>query len=66
MNIDYLRKVLKSTAARILTHSQATEHRWRWVVVTVNLGQNGRGQNGTDKMVRTKWYGQNGTDSIIN
>src|SRR6218665_3936698 len=24
------------------------------------------GQNGRDKMVRTKWYGQNGTDRIIN
>jgi len=23
-------------------------------------GQNGSGQNGTDKMVRTKWYEQNG------
>ena len=23
-------------------------------------GQNGIGQNGTDKMVRTKWHGQNG------
>jgi len=23
-------------------------------------GQNGIGQNGTDKMLRTKWYGQNG------
>ena len=23
-------------------------------------GQNGSGQNGTDKMVWTKWYGQNG------
>jgi len=28
----------------------------KWV-----LGPNGRGQNGTDK-----WYGQNGTDRIIN
>ena len=43
------------------------------------LGQNGSGQNGTDKMVwtkwyedkmvldkmvRTKWYGQNGTDKM--
>ena len=24
-------------------------------------GQNGSGQNGTDKMVWAKWYGQNGT-----
>ena len=24
-------------------------------------GQNGIGQNGMDKMVWTKWYGQNGT-----
>ena len=24
-------------------------------------GQNGIGQSGTDKMVRTKWYGQNST-----
>ena len=24
-------------------------------------GQNGIGQNGKDKMVWTKWYGQNGT-----
>jgi len=24
--------------------------------------QNGIGQNGTDKMVRTKWYGQNGSN----
>jgi len=23
------------------------------------------GQNGTDKMVRPKWYGQNGTDNIV-
>ncbi len=44
------------------------------------LGQNGSGQNGTDKMVWTKWYtdkmvldkmvwtkwyGQNGTDKIL-
>ena len=44
------------------------------------LRQNGSGQNGTDKMVwtkwytdnmvldkmvRTKWYGQNGTDEIL-
>ena len=28
-------------------------------------GQNGIGQNGTDKMVRTKWYGQNGTDKTL-
>ena len=27
---------------------------------TAVTGQNGNGQNGTDKMVRTKWYGQNG------
>ena len=25
-------------------------------------GQNGFGQNGTDKMVRTKWHGQNGSN----
>jgi len=25
-------------------------------------GQNGIGQNGTDKIVRTKWYGQNGSN----
>src|SRR6218665_487839 len=25
-------------------------------------GQNGIGQNGTDKMVRTKWHGQNGSN----
>jgi len=25
-------------------------------------GQNGIGQNGTDKMVQTKWYGQNGSN----
>jgi len=25
-------------------------------------GQNGIGQNGTDKMVRAKWYGQNGSN----
>jgi len=30
------------------------------------IGQNGIGQNGMDKMVQTKWYGQNGTDKIIN
>ena len=44
------------------------------------IGQNGSGQNGTDKMVwtkwytdkmvldktiRTKWYGQNGTDNTL-
>jgi len=29
-------------------------------------GQNGIGQNGMDKIIRTKWYGQNGTDTIIN
>jgi len=23
------------------------------------------GQNGTDKMVRTKWYRQNGTDKMV-
>ena len=28
-------------------------------------GQNGSGQNGTDKMVWTKWYGQNGTDKMV-
>ena len=28
-------------------------------------GENGIGQNGTDKMVRTKWYGQNGTDEMV-
>ena len=33
-------------------------------------GQNGNGQNGTDKMVWTKchwtkWYGQNGTDKMV-
>ena len=25
-------------------------------------GQNGIGQNGMDKMIRTKWYGQNGSN----
>src|SRR6218665_208124 len=30
------------------------------------LGQNGSGQNGMDKMVRTKWYEYNGADKIIN
>jgi len=29
------------------------------------LGQNGSRQYGTDKMVRTKWYGQNGTDKMV-
>ena len=28
--------------------------------------QNGIGQNGTDKMVRTKWYGKDFTNKIIN
>src|SRR6218665_4056688 len=28
-------------------------------------GQNDIGQNGTDKMVQTKWYGQNGTDKMV-
>ena len=28
-------------------------------------GQNGIVQNGTDKMVWTKWYGQNGTDKMV-
>jgi len=28
-------------------------------------GQNGSGQNGTDKMIWTKWYGQNGTDKMV-
>ena len=34
-------------------------------------GQNGMGHNGTDKMVRTKWYmdkmvyGQNGMDEMV-
>ena len=28
-------------------------------------GQNGTGQNGTDKMVWTKWYGQNGRDKMV-
>src|SRR6218665_2876148 len=50
-----------------------------WQIFMV-LGQNGSGQNGTDKMVWTKWYrdkmvldkmawtkwhGQNGTDQIL-
>ena len=34
------------------------------IIVTV-LEQNGSGQNGTDKMVRTKWYGQNGMDKMV-
>ena len=29
-------------------------------------GQNVIGQNGMDKMVRTKWYEYNGADKIIN
>jgi len=29
--------------------------------VKMVTGQNGSGQNGTDKMVRAKWYGQNGS-----
>ena len=29
-------------------------------------GQNGIGQNGMDKMARTKWYDQNITDKVIN
>ena len=29
------------------------------------LRQNGSGQNGTDKMVWTKWYGQNGMAKIL-
>jgi len=29
-----------------------------WCMKAV-IGQNGSGQNGTDKMVRTKWYGYN-------
>src|SRR6218665_332411 len=29
------------------------------------LGQNGSGQNGTDKMARTKWYGSNITNKVI-
>src|SRR6218665_3910735 len=52
---------------------------WQWGAEGV-LGQNGSGQNGTDKMVWTKWYtdkmaldkmvwtkwhGQNGTDKIL-
>ena len=52
---------------------------YRWPICGV-LGQNGSGQNGTDKMVWTKWYtdktaldkmvwtkwhGQNGTDNIL-
>jgi len=28
----------------------------RWVCNPGVLGQNGRGQNDTDKMARTKWY----------
>jgi len=27
-------------------------------------GQNGTGQNGTDKMERTKWHGQNGSNFL--
>jgi len=29
-------------------------------------GQNGIGQNGMDKMARTKWYGSNITNKVIN
>jgi len=35
------------------------------VGVVAVLGQNGSGQNGTDKMVWTKWYGQNGMDKMV-
>ena len=50
------------------------------ICVYMVLGQNGSGQNGTDKMVwtkwytdkmvldkmvRTKWYGQSGTDKTL-
>jgi len=31
-------------------------------MVTLVTGQNGSGQNGTDKMVWTKWYVQNGSN----
>ena len=56
--------------------TQKIKNRVHWWV----LGQNGSGQNVTDKMVRTKrytdkmlldkmawtkWYGQNGTDKIL-
>ena len=33
---------------------------FQMVLLRMVLGQNGSGQNGADKMVRTKWYGQNG------
>jgi len=59
-------------------------HRWKsllkkCLVLLVVLGQNGSGQNGTDKMVyeqngigqngmdkmvQTKWYGQNGSNFL--
>ena len=47
-----------------------------WGPMYAVTGQNGSGQNGTDKMVYgqngiqtkchcTKWYGQNGTDKMV-
>src|SRR6218665_2161361 len=40
------------------------------IYIYLVVGQNGSGQNGTDKMVWTKWYGQNGigqngTDKLV-
>jgi len=35
------------------------------VHVAMVTGQNGSGQNGTDKMVRTEWYGQNGSNFFV-
>src|SRR6218665_1079002 len=33
--------------------------------VKSSVGENGSGQNGTDKMVWTKWHGQNGMDKMV-
>src|SRR6218665_2654837 len=55
-----VRHIVKDVSHSSVCASLGGEH----AVPTV-LGQNGSGQNGTDKMVRTKWYGQNGTDKMV-
>ena len=46
----------------LLAESEWDELRVLHTLVDAVPGQNGRGQNGTDKMVRTKWHGQNGSN----
>src|SRR6218665_458122 len=74
MNMESWLKDLKTRAAVIVSmfiihyKSLMTRHFYSTsssLLLRGVTGQNGIGQNGTDKMVRTKCHGQNVTDKMV-